>query len=362
MNAPLEQALLEKLVAIPSVTGNLPANDEVLDVIDTFLQERGMHIVRKTYGGFGTLVATSRPTKNPKVMLIAHCDVVPAQEKQFTLRRVGEKLVGRGAWDMKFAIASYMALVERLRGKLNEYDFGIMIVSDEEELDLGVGNLLKDGFVPEAAVLLDGAADWRVESRAKGAWYVNVTVTGKTAHGSRPWLGDSASMKLLDLLAEIRQLFDPYDPNNDTLNISILSSGEKPNQVPDHAQATLDVRFISDESHEKTSKAILSLCEKYGAAVEVRNFFPPLKHDLENVYFSKFIASVESVRNNLHTDTLSYGASSAVHLVPLGIPCIVTQPTGGDRHGPDEWIDIGSFLQTVPILEEYLTKVAHFAN
>jgi len=62
----------------------------------------------------------------------AHVDVVAGDESLFTLRTSGDKLSGRGAYDMKFAIAAYMQLVDELQGTLNAYDFSIMITTDEE--------------------------------------------------------------------------------------------------------------------------------------------------------------------------------------------------------------------------------------
>lgn len=72
MEASLELGLLQKFVAMPTVTGNFAANNQALDFIEDFLRKRGMHIARREYDGYGALVATTRPTKTPEIMLAAH--------------------------------------------------------------------------------------------------------------------------------------------------------------------------------------------------------------------------------------------------------------------------------------------------
>lgn len=358
LSTPTELNLLKSLVAFPSVTSNSAANRKLLNFIESYLRERGMHTVMERCGEYSALIATTRFTNRPTIMLTGHCDVVPAKDSLFTLREKEGKLYGRGVWDMKSAIAGYMTVVDRLKDNLQAYDFGVMIVSDEEVNDKSTGELLDRGYVPRVAILPDGAADWRVESRAKGAWNIHITVSGISAHGSRPWEGDSASLKLLDLLTEIRQLFGGNDKDACSLNISVLTCGEAHNQIPDRAKAVLDVRAPDFDEHGRINSAMRTICERYGAKMTVQHFFPPIEHDFQNQYFTEFIQSIEKVTGKQHEGIMSYGASSAVHFVGRNIPCILTQPTGGDRHGPHEWVDKASFLHMVPILQDFIERTA----
>lgn len=320
-----------------------------------------MHITRKEYDGYGALVATTRPTKTPTVMLAAHLDVVPAPDSLFELREVGGKLYGRGTYDMKFAIAGYMALVDQLQEDLATYDFGIMITTDEETFDQGVELLLKDGFLPKAAVLLDGGRDWLLEAAAKGAWCIKVSAQGKTAHGSRPWEGESASFKLHELLTDIRKLFPKPTHDSNTLNISGIHAGvpgKVLNQIPDLAWATLDIRVTNEDAYTRLRTSITTLCNQYEATLETLVFFPPLKHDTQDPYLAAFAASIEKVTGVTGSGVTSLAVSDAIRFHQYGIPCAITYPPGGGHHGDDEWVDKKALTQIVPILYDYLNRVA----
>lgn len=362
MKTPIEIDLLKALVAFPTLTSDPATSERALNFVENYLEARGMYTVREQHDQYGSLIATTRPTKTPTVMLVAHIDVVPAPERLFNVREENGRLYGRGVWDMKMAIAGYMALVGRLQETLSDYDFGIMIVSDEEGSDRTTGELLKQGYIPKVVILPDASEDWRVESRAKGSWNLHVIVKGRSAHGSRPWEGDSASMKLLDALAEIRALFAGNSREESSLNISMFSGGKAHNQIPDHAEAFLDVRAPSNEEYERIESAIQDICAQHDATMTVEHFFPAIEHDLENPYRADFIRSIEKITGNDHEDFMSYGASSAIHFMQRSIPCILTEPTGGDRHGPHEWLDKESFLHFVPILEDFMQQNGRVAS
>ena len=355
---PLDIALLRGLIAMPTVTGDLAGNNLALDYIDNFLSSRGMHVRRKDYEDYGTLVATTHRTKKPKVMLTAHLDVVPASESHFTMQRKDGKLYGRGVWDMKNAIASYMALVDELKDNLKAYDFGIMIFTDDEGRDLGVENMLEDGYSCEVSILPDGSDDWQLESGAKGALYAKVKVAGKSVHGSRPWQGDSASLKLLHLLNELSEHFTEQAPHSDTLNIGRIRSGQTWNQLPENAEADVDIRSLTLEKQEQALALLKHLCKKYSANMEIVLRAMPVVHDFSNPYMHQFAASIERVIGIKNVGALSHGGSDANRFMRRDIPCVVFRPTGNGLHGENEWIDEQGYLQMRPVLKDYLEHVA----
>jgi succinyl-diaminopimelate desuccinylase len=136
--------ILEKLVWFHTTADDEQSIFEALDYVSGYLIDRGMHVNRFESNGHESIVATVNPdTKTPKVMLAAHIDVVPAPDEMFAVRKEDGKLYGRGVLDMKFAIAAYMQLADELQNHLQDYDFGIMITSDEELAGMnGVPKLL----------------------------------------------------------------------------------------------------------------------------------------------------------------------------------------------------------------------------
>lgn len=355
--------ILRHLVAIPTVTSNRGANREALDFIESFLGQYNLHIKRLEWNGVESLIATTKPTKTPKVLLAAHLDVVPGSEDMFALREQNGRYLGRGTFDMKFAIANYLWLVKHLQDKLHEYDFGIMINTDEEVGGLdGAARMIEDGYRPQVAVIPDGGDNWAVEVFAKGIWHVTLTAHGKSAHGSRPWEGDSATTKLLAALHEIQALFPQQSPDSSTLNIGTLSGGKAINQIADSASAGLDIRINSKEDEAKLLKSIKAVCKKYAIDLASDGYYPPCINDPENPFLASLADSIHKVIGQPAGTTKSYGATDARFFAAAGIPAAIVRPPGGGHHGPDEWIDKQGFQQIYEIILDYIQKEARQTN
>jgi succinyl-diaminopimelate desuccinylase len=139
--------ILGRLISFPTVSGPTEEMSACFDYVESILSEHGMHVQRHNSNGFPSLIATSRDTTCPKVLLQAHLDVVPADPTFYSLQEKGGKLYGRGSFDMKFAAACYIALVRSLGATLQDYSFGIMFTSDEEIGGKnGVNYLLNNGY------------------------------------------------------------------------------------------------------------------------------------------------------------------------------------------------------------------------
>lgn len=351
---------LRKLIAFPSVSTNQQANNQLLDYVSTFLEERGMHIARFDVDGFGSLVATTKPDdKTPKVMLTAHTDVVPGDYSLFKLKEIDGKFTGRGTYDMKFAIAAYMAVVDTLGDNLKRYDFGIMLTSDEELGGYkGVHYLLKQGYRPAIGLLPDGGDNWQIETLAKGLFHGHIDVIGKTSHGSRPWEGDSATFKLIDILTRVKALFASQSAMTTTLNISQIQGGETMNQVPAEARAGIDIRFLSTEHLTVLRKQIEEICAAHDATLTENLFGHPCITDLDDPLVAAFARSITEVTGVKVTGSTSLGATDARFFAAEDIPCIVVEPFGGDRHAKTEWMNKQACLQLPEVIQHYLDKVA----
>ncbi len=161
---------LAKLVAMPTLSDDILANDMALDYLQSYLDERGMHCERSRFNGHGTLLASTRPGNKltPTVLLTAHVDVVTGGAQLFTMQRDGDNIIGRGVYDMKFAIAGYLQVVDELQDRLTDYDFGIMITSDEEIDSASAKSLVATGLRPQICIMPDSTAPgWDIETVAK---------------------------------------------------------------------------------------------------------------------------------------------------------------------------------------------------
>lgn len=352
--------ILQKLVEIPSVSGDHVQCKRALDYIDSFLRKRGMYVQRHTFNGFGSLVATTKPTKTPTVLLNGHIDVVPAPQELYSITRKDGKLIGRGVFDMKASIAAYLQVVDDLQNHLHEYDFGIMIVSDEEIGGYdGAVPLIEEGYLPKVCVIPDGGQDWALETFAKGLWLIDITVEGKSAHASRPWEGESAIDKLVRITHEIKSLVPAEQGwNTSTCTIAQIDGGEAINQVPATARASLDIRFASIEDEKNITNAIKLICKASGANIVHEIYSAPCINDPENPYLRSFTESIEKTIGYSAGTTISNAGTDGRFFAAKGVPCAIFYPTGGGHHGPHEWIPEEAFGQMQAIFRDYLEKEA----
>lgn len=359
-------AHLATLVAMPTVTANTADTRAAIEYVQSFLAERGMRCTLHEYNGRAALTASTGGSdrKKPFVQLSAHVDVVPGEEGQLTLQDKDGKLYGRGVYDMKFAIAGFMELVDELyeEGALQEYDFGIAITPDEEASAQisGVEYLVQQGYRPNVAILPDSTAPgWDIEKIAKGRWCLELISVGKTAHSGRPWEGESASTKLIEALHELIAHYEGGGPATDTLNIgSINGGGGIYNSVPDQMVANVEIRLSNEESYPKAVKLVDEVCAKHDLKNVTFFLMAPTRPILDDPLVDEYRRSVKNIAGKTPKGVVSLGGSDANFYTSVGVPCILSCPKGGDHHSSTEWVDKQSLEQFVPILRDYLDKVA----
>jgi succinyl-diaminopimelate desuccinylase len=356
------EKILRDLVAFPSVCGDIPEALRIITFVSNYLEQRGMHVQRYTRNGFPSIVATPRShIMESTVMLAAHLDVTPATPELFTLRKDDGNYYGRGVFDMKFAAAAYLQIVDDLRDRLDNYDFGIMFTTDEELYGpYGTGMLVKKGYHPKVCVIPDASENWNIETVAKGRFFAEIKVPGKSAHGARPWEGDSANSRLVTLLHQLHDLFsDAQQPHTDTLNIGIIQGGTIVNQIAEDALAHVDIRYVDKDAFAERLASIEALCRMHNATFTlISDNAKPVFNSMDNPYIKAFTDCITDETGIAPQSMRSFGASDARFFAEVGIPCVVTSPSGGGRHAPEEWLDATGFEQFPVILHAYLDKVA----
>lgn len=358
---------LATLVSMPTNSDDIAANKAGLDYIANFFEARGMYVARYQHHGRDSFVATVKPgIKNPKVMLAAHIDVVPANASMYTLRQEDGKLIGRGVYDMKFAIAAYMEFVDSIKHELNRYDFGVLITGDEEIAGStgfsGTEDLVNEGYLPSVYILPDGGGDWQLETATKGYLHFTLEARGVSAHGSRPWLGDNAAYKIIDAVQALRHHYRDQHQHGVTFNVGIIEGGDMPNKIPDYMRAEIDIRPTTAQEMRHLQKLIPAICKEHGVTTTVRNTLVPLAQSLDNPYLADFAQSIKKITGVTCKGYLSLGGSDARFLVSKGVPCAVFYPIGGDHHSESEWIDETAFHQTADVIEDYVKKIAHIST
>lgn len=353
--------ILKKLIHFPTVTGNFEANNQALDYIASYVQQRGMHVEHFEWNNYRALVATTQPNrKNPTVMLAAHLDVVAAPAELFELRRQDGKLFGRGTLDMKFAIAAYLQIIDELGERLHDYDFGLMITTDEEAGGAdGTEKLVEAGYLPKVCILPDGGDDWQMQLYSKGFLYLQITTQGTTAHGSRPWLGRNALLTLMDVIREIQSLFPELQGSEtNTLNVGRMQAGNAINQVAAHAEASLDIRLVNEAERPKMLSAIQQICDHHQAKLTIQINGAACDFSLDDPYLAPFATLITKVTGVSIHGSRTLGSNDARFFAVHNVPCVSLYPPGGGHHGPHEWASEQGVYQFKEILQRYLEQIA----
>lgn len=340
---------LKKLIRFETVA-NTPNSEaefqKCFDYILEELQKTPIKIKKGIKNGKPWLVATTQNTKSPKLMFATHLDVVAGDKKLFHPKEDDGKLYGRGTSDMKFAAAIYLDLIEKLYKKKQAQDLslGFMFTFDEESGGYdGTKFLLNKEYKPKLGFLPDGGDNWKIEIQSKSFQFIELTATGKTAHGSRPWQGSNAITRLISVLNQIVNLFDK-NPSPDqwinTLNIGQISGGDSTNTVANQAKATLDIRYAKETEKSKMLAKIEKICEQNAIKIKIILDEPAHFEDKNN----KFIELWKKIANKYHRVEFlnSFGGSDARFFTKHNIPCIVTKPKCGGHHSTNEWIDLNS--------------------
>ncbi|MFC1640567.1 M20 family metallopeptidase [Patescibacteria group bacterium] len=358
--------LLSELIRFETTSRNTKENERALAWVKKQLVGLPLHIKQEKSGGYPSLIITTQKTKSPKLWLQAHIDVVNASPEAFKPKKKNGKLYGRGAYDMKFAIASFIKTFHDIGPELKNYDLGIMLTSDEEIGGAhGVEYLLNKGFTSEVAYVPDGGINWIPERLAKGVWYFTATSRGKSAHPSVPWQGENAVFNLMDFVTELRTKF-PDEPCKDAdhdhnvINLSNFVSVKDSSRVPDWAAADLDIFYNSDVQQRKFHKIVKQLLKKYPKiSIETKFDTGCFLSPASGKYFKLFMKIAQEQFGIKPRDGIvSQSSSDARFFAARKIPTIVVRPKGDGHHGNEEWIDMRDFERFCDATTEFAKQAS----
>ncbi|HEX6416509.1 MAG TPA: M20/M25/M40 family metallo-hydrolase [Candidatus Saccharimonadales bacterium] len=350
------ETTLSQLISIPSVSSNSVACREVIDFILDELAPYNLFISSDLDSLNPWVIATTKDTKEPDIMLAAHLDVLPAPTEMFTMQKIDSKLIGRGTYDMKLAAACYLEFLKSHKDILKDLNIGLMFTTDEEIGGDCMPKILESGWRPGVVFIPDGGGDWKVEGRAKGFWDVEIIARGKTAHGSRPWEGDNALHKLIDVLNILRSSFPSSEPSDSTLAINQINGGMAINQIADYAVARLDFRSFSSDEISLYKAQLNQLALKYNLEINPTQHGAPINFDKNAPVVQGFLKELRHITGRDVEYIESFGGTDARYFAEYNIPCIIMEPYGGGRHAPDEWLLADDLLTYYHLIENWLTN------
>lgn len=349
---------LEKLISFKSVTSDQTAVGGLLDYIEGHLSAKGLVTERHENGGIKSLYASTSGDEHATVMLQSHIDTVPGGDD---FHREGDKIYGRGCYDMLFAAASFITLIDSLENP-SDYSVSLLLTGDEEVGGAhGVGTLLEaNGYTCDVCILPDAGDKFGMMSiAAKGIYNTRIKIAGRSHHGSRPWEGDGAAGKLVRFLTEFTEHFDMTDHDNSTCTISQLQAGSTAlNQAPAEAFAGIDIRYKDTADFTRIKNTYAELLQKYDGEIIFENHGNSFTLDTSSPYVAKFIALYEQAAGTPIELVKSHGSTDARYFDALGMPVIMYRPNGGNAHGDGEWLSYDSWQKFHSLLEKYVLETA----
>ncbi|RHZ97771.1 acetylornithine deacetylase/succinyl-diaminopimelate desuccinylase family protein [Cereibacter sphaeroides] len=300
----------------------------------------------------------------------------------------GDRLYGRGACDMKGGLAASVIAAEAFLAVCPDFAGSIEIsaTADEESGGFGgVAYLARQGrFAHVQHVLIpEPLHKDRICLGHRGVWWAEVETQGRIAHGSMPFLGDSAIRHMGALLAEIEERLypllatrtsampvTPEGARQSTLNINSIHGGEPEPEpgytglpapcVADRCRIVIDRRFLIEEDLDEVKAELRALAERLaearpGFAFEIRDLFEvrPTLTDRDAPVVRSTAAAIERVLARQAEFVVSPGTYDQKHIDRIGKlkNCIAYGPGLLHlAHQPDEWVGIADMVDSAKVM------------
>ncbi|AKH42694.1 succinyl-diaminopimelate desuccinylase [Altererythrobacter atlanticus] len=342
----------ERLIACESVT---PARGAVFDCMQDMLEPLGFEIHRFIAGEVPdgpveNLLAIRRGPKGTRHFAFAgHVDVVPPGQgwsgEAFTPEIRGELLYGRGAVDMKGAIAAMVAAVADIPADAGTLSF--IITGDEEGPAIYGTRALIDlirqrGDVPDLCLVGEPTSVNRLGDMMKigrrGSVNIFLETTGVQGHVAYPHLADNPAPRLVAMLAELDALkldegTDWFQPSN--LEITEMEIGNPAhNVIPGKAKARISIRFNDLHSGAELGERVMEIARKHGGTANpVISGEPFLTPPGE---FSEMIARAVEAETGIVPEASTSGGTSDARFLKDLCPVIEFGLVNATMHKCDE--------------------------
>ena len=363
--------LLARLVAFDTVSHR--SNLALVDFLCEYAKGARAERVPSLDGTKANLVLRFGPDEGEGLLLCGHMDVVPAEEEgwrgdPFRLREEGDRLVARGACDMKafLAVATNLAKEARgLRGPLV-----LVFTYDEEVGTVGARDLVERwplvDTLPKRAIIGE-PTELRVVRMHKGHVRMRITMHGVAAHSALPHLGKNAIEAAARVLVSLRglrhRLEEAGGPNAAhfpevpyvTLNVGTIHGGVATNVVPDRCVIEVGARPLpgmeAGEVVEQVRTAVANAAGDARFDLEIPGESPPLLLDPSSRMHSTLCSVVGQ-----HGEASVTFATDGGWLARAGLECAVFGPGNiAVAHKPNEFIprsDLGT-------AREFLGRAVH---
>lgn len=302
----------------------------------------------------------------------------------------GDRIYGRGACDMKGGLAASVIAVEAFIAACPDFAGAIEISATADEETGGYGGvayLASQGrFAPERVqhvIIPEPLHKDQICLGHRGVWWAEIETQGRIAHGSMPFLGDSAIRHMGAVLAEMEETLYPLlagkrtempvipeGARASTLNVNSIHGGE-PEQgadytglpapcVADRCRIVIDRRFLIEEEIAEVKAEITALMERVRARrpsfrYEIRDLFEvqPTMTERDAPVVRSTAAAIAAVLGREARYVVSPGTYDQKHVDRIGRlkNCIAYGPGLLElAHQPDEWVGIEDMADSAQVM------------
>jgi acetylornithine deacetylase len=369
--------LLRELVAVNSVNPTLvrgaPGEREIADLIAAEMKRGGLDVSIETvtHGRPNVVGVLEGRAKGRTLMFCGHTDTVgvTGMSEPFTPVERDGRLYGRGAQDMKGGVAAMIAAATAIaeRGDLASGRIVVACVVDEEHSSIGADALVKS-WRADAAVVPE-PTDLTIAVGHKGFAWLDITVEGKAAHGSRPADGQDAILRLGRVLGRLEALdralqARPPHPllGTGSLHASIIEGGHELSSYPDRATLQMERRTLPGEDASVALEEVQQILDALalddttfrGSATAV--FGRPgyeigPDQDLPDV----LAAALSGAGGEPRVTGASFWTDAAV-LGHAGIPSLLFGPGGAGLHSTEEYVNVADVILCRDALVELVRR------
>jgi acetylornithine deacetylase len=362
--------LLQQLVAIESINPELVAGgageENIALFVAEWLERAGLEVaLDKPAPGRPNVIGIARGSGSGRsLMLNAHMDTVGVvgMERPHEPYIEGNRLYGRGAYDMKGGLAAIMAAAAVARQRNLRGDVIVTAVVDEEFASIGTSSIVKR-LHADAAIVTE-PTELNICVAHKGFMWLEVETTGIAAHGSRPDLGIDAIVKMGKVLVGLEELDRSLRSvpthrllGSGSLHASLIRGGQELSSYPKSCSLSVERRTIPGEMQEQVESQILNIFDQVAATDPdfKASLRTTLVRDAFEVSEAELIVKMlqGQARRLLDHEPTIIGATpwmdSAI-LAAAGIPTVVFGPGGEGAHAVVEWSDLGQVERCTEIL------------
>lgn len=352
--------------------------------LERYMCENGFdEVIADQYGNVIGKIAGKRP--GPRVLFDGHIDTVPVanraawEHEPFDPEVVDGKLYGRGASDMKGAVAAFTTAARNFAADCGRDFAGELFIAGvvHEECFEGVAARSVSELVKPDYVIIGEASQCNLKIGQRGRAEIVVETFGVPAHSANPHKGVNAVYSMCKVVEAIRTLTPPEHPvlGKGILELTDIKSRPYPGAsvVPSYCRATYDRRLLVGETKESVLLPLQQLLDKLaaedpsvkarvsyaegeeqcytGTQIRGERFFPGWLYDEQDAFIQDILAELHAIGQNPEVTQYSFCTNGSHYAGEAGIKTVGLGPSREDlAHTDDEYIEVE---QLAKVCESY---------